>query len=81
MQPLPAFSEIFAATLKLLRGFVAGALQPAVTEVLMDVEELAHFRSTGHPVIRSYQPGKDWWHCYLDDLVFQNKGAPSFEYS
>jgi hypothetical protein len=33
------------------------------------------------PVIQSYQPGEDRWHCYLDDLVFQNNGAPSFEYS
>ena len=41
----------------------------------------AHLRSTGHPVIQSYEPGEDWWYCYLDDLVFQNNGAPSFEYS
>jgi uncharacterized UBP type Zn finger protein len=41
----------------------------------------AHLRSTGHPVIQSYEPGEDWWYCYLDDLVFQNDGAPSFEYS
>ena len=41
----------------------------------------AHFRSTDHPVIQSYEPGEDWWYCYLDDLVFQNNGAPSFEYS
>src|SRR6202022_4067552 len=37
----------------------------------------AHFRSTGHPVIQSYDPREDWWYCYLDDLVFQNNGAPS----
>jgi uncharacterized UBP type Zn finger protein len=41
----------------------------------------AHFRSTGYPVIESYEPGEDWWYCYLDDLAFQNNGAPSFEYS
>jgi uncharacterized UBP type Zn finger protein len=41
----------------------------------------AHFRSTDHPVIQSYEPGEDWWYCYLDDLVFQNNGAPLFEYS
>ena len=41
----------------------------------------AHFRSTDHPVIQSYEPGEDWWYCYRDDLVFQNNGAPSFEYS
>ena len=41
----------------------------------------AHFRSTDHPVIESYEPGEDWWYCYRDDLVFQNNGEPSFEYS
>ena len=42
---------------------------------------VGHFRSTDHPVIQSYEPGEDWWYCYLDDLVLQNNGAPSFEYS
>jgi uncharacterized UBP type Zn finger protein len=41
----------------------------------------AHFRSTDHPVVQSYEPGEDWWYCYLDDLVFQNNAAPLFEYS
>ena len=41
----------------------------------------AQFRSTDHPVIQTYEPGDDWWYCYLDDLVFQNDAAPSFEYS
>jgi len=29
-----------------------------------------------HPVIRSYEPGEDWWWCYADDLIFEVDGAP-----
>ena len=36
----------------------------------------AHFRLAGHPVIRSYEPGEDWYWCYLDRLVFELQGAP-----
>ena len=28
-----------------------------------------------HPVIRSYEPGEDWWWCYADDLFFEIDGA------
>ena len=36
----------------------------------------AHFHSTAHPIIRSYEPGEDWYYCYLDDLMFEIEGAP-----
>lgn len=36
----------------------------------------AHFHVAGHPVIRSYEPGEDWYWCYLDQLVFELQGAP-----
>ncbi len=26
----------------------------------------AHFRQTGHPVMRSFEPGQDWQWCYID---------------
>ena len=29
-----------------------------------------HYRSTDHPVIRSYQRGEDWAWCYPDELAF-----------
>jgi Zn-finger in ubiquitin-hydrolases and other protein len=29
-----------------------------------------------HPVIRSFEPGEDWWYCFADDLVFEVPGAP-----
>ena len=29
-----------------------------------------------HPLIRSYEPGEDWWWCYPDSLFFDVDGAP-----
>ncbi|HAM01696.1 MAG TPA: hypothetical protein DCQ30_05650 [Acidimicrobiaceae bacterium] len=34
-----------------------------------------HFHSTTHPLIRSYEPGEDWWWCYPDELFFDVEGA------
>ena len=34
-----------------------------------------HFRTSGHPIIRSFEPGEDWYFCYLDDLAFELRGA------
>ena len=31
----------------------------------------AHWRShSDHPIVRSFEPGEDWWWCYEDDLLF-----------
>jgi hypothetical protein len=30
----------------------------------------AHFHESGHPVIRSAQPGEDWSYCYVDEAMF-----------
>ena len=30
-----------------------------------------HARATGHPVIKSFQPGEDWLYCYVDDVMFE----------
>ncbi len=30
-----------------------------------------HFLQTGHPVIKSFEPGEDWEYCYVDDLFFE----------
>lgn len=27
-----------------------------------------HFHQTGHPVIRSFEPGEKWEYCYADDV-------------
>lgn len=26
-----------------------------------------HFHATGHPIIRSFEPGEDWRWCYIDE--------------
>lgn len=36
----------------------------------------AHFRQVSHPIIRSFEPGEDWYFCYADDLAFELEGAP-----
>ena len=37
----------------------------------------AHYNATtDHPLVRSYEPGEDWWYCYADDLAFDIDGAP-----
>ena len=28
-----------------------------------------HFHSTGHPIVRSFQPGEDWCWCYVDEVL------------
>lgn len=30
-----------------------------------------HATSTGHPIIRSFEPGESWLWCYPDDLLFE----------
>lgn len=30
-----------------------------------------HFESTGHPLIKSYEPGEKWKWCYLDELFIR----------
>jgi uncharacterized UBP type Zn finger protein len=30
-----------------------------------------HHHATGHPIIRSIEPGEDWSYCYEDDLMFR----------
>ena len=30
----------------------------------------AHFRHTGHPIMRSFMPGEDWKWCYIDEIMF-----------
>ena len=30
-----------------------------------------HFKATGHPVVRSYEPGENWGWCYRDRLFLE----------
>ena len=37
----------------------------------------AHFHAQpDHPVVRSFEPGEDWWWCYADQVAFEVPGAP-----
>jgi uncharacterized UBP type Zn finger protein len=31
----------------------------------------AHFHETEHPIIRSFEPGEDWYWCYVEELGFR----------
>ena len=31
----------------------------------------AHYHRTGHPIIRSLEPGEDWYWCYVDEIAFE----------
>jgi len=31
----------------------------------------AHFQSTGHPVMRTLQPGESWKWCYVDQVMLK----------
>jgi uncharacterized UBP type Zn finger protein len=31
----------------------------------------AHFHGTGHPIVRSYEPGEDWGWCYADQVYLE----------
>ena len=33
-----------------------------------------HFEATGHPLIRSIEPGEDWSWCYVDDTALLIEG-------
>lgn len=36
-----------------------------------------HFRATGHPLIRTLEPGQDWVYCYLDEVLVHDLVAPA----
>jgi uncharacterized UBP type Zn finger protein len=34
----------------------------------------AHHHETGHPLVRSFEPGERWWWCYIDEDLFEVAG-------
>jgi hypothetical protein len=32
--------------------------------------------AVGHPIIRSFEPGEDWYWCYVDDIAFELADGP-----
>lgn len=41
----------------------------------------AHFAADGHPLIRSFEPGEDWWWCYVDESFFRIAGVDAASHS
>ena len=37
----------------------------------------AQQQASAHPLIQSYEPGEDWWWCYVDEVAFAVDG-PSY---
>jgi hypothetical protein len=35
----------------------------------------AHVNASGHPIVRSAEPGEDWSWCYIDNVAFVVKAA------
>ena len=36
----------------------------------------AHFHASGHPVIRSFEPGEAWGWCYVDSRMYDPMPLP-----
>jgi len=37
-----------------------------------------HARSTTHPLVQSFEPGEDWYWCFVDEMAFEmDDEAPS----
>lgn len=35
-----------------------------------------HHTATGHPLIRSFEPGEDWMYCYDDEVMLEPPLTP-----
>jgi uncharacterized UBP type Zn finger protein len=40
-----------------------------------------HAPATSHPIVQSFEPGEDWYWCYVDEIAFELDGAPSYTYA
>lgn len=36
----------------------------------------AHFRDSGHPLMRSVEPGETWRWCYVDEVMLRQEELP-----
>ena len=41
----------------------------------------AHARATDHPIVESFEPGEDWFWCYVDEAAFFVDDAPTLSYA
>jgi thioredoxin reductase (NADPH) len=35
-----------------------------------------HFHASGHPIIKSFEPGEDWGWCFVDEASFDADDWP-----
>lgn len=35
-----------------------------------------HYKKSKHPLVRSFEPGEDWWWCYEDKTGFELDDSP-----
>jgi hypothetical protein len=40
-----------------------------------------HSHAIGHPIVASFEPGEDWWWCFVDEVGFEVADAPSYAHS
>ena len=38
-----------------------------------------HFATSGHPIIKSFEPGEEWGYCFIDDLFYETLPPPDAE--
>jgi hypothetical protein len=36
----------------------------------------AHFGSSHHPLVQSFEPGEEWFWCYVDQVMFELPDQP-----
>jgi uncharacterized UBP type Zn finger protein len=41
----------------------------------------AHATATDHPIVQSFEPGEDWYWCYVDEVAFLVDDAPTLSYA
>ena len=41
----------------------------------------AHARVTDHPIVESFEPGEDWFWCYVDEVAVLVEDAPTLSYA
>jgi hypothetical protein len=39
-----------------------------------------HLGGIRDPIIKSFEPGEDWFYCYPDDLMFELAGVPALHH-
>ena len=68
----PSCAEIGSTWVHLRQCLVCG--RTGCCNLSQNRHATAHFRETGHPMIRSAEPGEDWQWCYPDDRLYEPGG-------